>query len=408
MLDQESSNNSDVSSLDEYEILESFIDDNPDLERLEAILDDFNPFVALSWVRQEIRHSAFLRWLLDPSETHGLNDYILQKLLKRISQRSVDNYDAAPTIFDVESWDLRKAEVLAEWQNVDLLIVSDTDKFVVAIENKVDSSEHSDQLQRYKKLVEKRFPEYKRMFVYLTVDGEVPSDDAYAVLNYQELADLVALCINRRADQINPDVLSFIGHYIEMVRRNIVENSEIQEICRQIYSKHKRALDIIFEHRPDRAIEVMDLLMDAIAGRDELISEHSSKSAIRFFPQDLEFIPANGSGEWTKTNRLVLFEIENYNSKVTLKLILGPGEEEIRNRVHSLASKNTSVFNKGKQKLYPKWWTFHSEAWINRKQYDNLALEELNDLINRRFDELVFKKLPAMVAALSDLGTEMP
>ena len=48
------------------------------------------------------------------------------------------------------------------------------------------------------------------------------------------------------------------------------------------------------------------------------------------------------------------------------------------------------------------------EAWINQKQYDNLALEELNDLINRRFDELVVKKLPAMVAALSDLGTETP
>lgn len=408
MANTSSPNQTDSQSPGEYELLESFIDDNPELERLEAILDDFNPFVALSWVRQELRHSAFLRWLLDPTETHGLGDYILQKLLKKLAQRSVGTYDAAPTIFEVESWDLRKAEVLAEWQSIDLLIVSDSDQFVVALENKVDASEHSNQLQRYRKLVEKRFPDYKRIFVYLTVDGEVPSDDPYSVFSYQELVDLIALCINRRADQINPDVLSFIGHYIEMVRRNIVENSEIQEICGQIYSKHKRALDIIFEHRPDRAMEIMDLLMDAIACRDELISEHSSKSAIRFLPQDLDFIPASGSGEWTKTNRLVLFEIENYNSKVTLKLILGPGEEEIRNGVYSLASNNTGTFNKGKQKLYPKWWTFHSEAWINQKQYDNLALEELNDLINRRFDELVVKKVPAMAAALSGLGAETP
>jgi hypothetical protein len=205
-------------ALGDYELLEQFIDDNPELERLEAILDDFNPFVALGWVRQEIRHSAFLRWILDPAETHGLGDYILEKLLKRAAQRSAGTYDDAPSIFDVESWDLRRTEVLAEWQNIDLLIVSDADQFVVAVENKVDTSEHSNQLQRYRKLVEKRFPEYKRMFVYLTVEGEFPSDDAYAVLNYQDLTDLIELCTRRRANQLNPDVLSFIGHDIELVR----------------------------------------------------------------------------------------------------------------------------------------------------------------------------------------------
>jgi hypothetical protein len=182
-----------------------------------------------------------------------------------------------------------------------------------------------------------------------------------------------------------------------------VENSEIQEICKQIYEKHKRALDLILEHRPDRAMEVMDLLMDGIASRDELISEHSSKSAIRFFAKDLDFIPMKGSGEWTKTNRLVLFEIENYNNKVTLKLILGPGEEDVRNNIHAIASQHTRVFNKGNQKLYPKWWTFHSEAWINQKQYNDLSIEKLGELIERRFDDLIAKRLPSMTSALSEL-----
>jgi len=406
MLEASLPDSPDAQALDDYELLEQFIEDNPDLERLEAILDDFNPFVALAWVRQEVRHSAFLRWLLDPTETHGLSDYILQKVLKKAAQRSVGTYDAAPTIFDVESWDLRRAEVFAEWQNIDLLIVSDRDRFVVALENKVDSSEHSDQLQRYRRLVERRFPEYKRMFIYLTVEGEIPSDDAYSVIGYQELVDLIALCTDRRADQINADVLSFIGHYIEMVRRNIVENSEIQEICKQIYEKHKRALDLIFEHRPDRALEIKDLLTNTISNRADVIGEHSTKSAIRFLPKEMDFIPRRGSGEWNKTDRLVLFEIDNKNSKVTLKLILGPGEDESRQRVYALASGNPNVFNKGKLKLYPKWWTFHSETWINSKQYDNLQIGELNDLINRRFDELATKKVPNMVKALSPLAVK--
>jgi hypothetical protein len=100
---------------------------------------------------------------------------------------------------------------------------------------------------------------------------------------------------------------------------------------------------------------------------------------------------------------LILFEIENYNNKVNLKLILGPGDETERNSVYGLASKNTNVFNKGNQKLYPKWWTFHTEVWINKKQYDNQSLEELKSLIDRRFDDLVTKKVSSMVATLSRL-----
>ena len=64
-----------MNKIDDIETLKSFIDDNEDLERLESILDRFNIFESLGLVRQEIRHSAFLRWLLDPSETHGLGDY---------------------------------------------------------------------------------------------------------------------------------------------------------------------------------------------------------------------------------------------------------------------------------------------------------------------------------------------
>ena len=46
--------------------LERLIRNNPDLEGLETTAGQFNPFVAMGWTRQEVRHSAFLRWVLDP------------------------------------------------------------------------------------------------------------------------------------------------------------------------------------------------------------------------------------------------------------------------------------------------------------------------------------------------------
>jgi hypothetical protein len=54
--------------------LESFLIANRDLERLEALLDRFNILEALGVVRQELRHSDFLAFLMDPKGNHGLGD----------------------------------------------------------------------------------------------------------------------------------------------------------------------------------------------------------------------------------------------------------------------------------------------------------------------------------------------
>jgi hypothetical protein len=35
--------------------LDKLVLDNPELERLEAIVDTFNPFVAMRWTRQEVK-----------------------------------------------------------------------------------------------------------------------------------------------------------------------------------------------------------------------------------------------------------------------------------------------------------------------------------------------------------------
>ncbi|MBI3980347.1 MAG: hypothetical protein HY331_19405 [Chloroflexi bacterium] len=46
--------------------LEVLVVDNPDLERLEALLDQFNISEAVGALRQELRHSDFLAFLLNP------------------------------------------------------------------------------------------------------------------------------------------------------------------------------------------------------------------------------------------------------------------------------------------------------------------------------------------------------
>ena len=55
-----------------------------------------------------------------------------------------------------------------------------------------------------------------------------------------------------------PDVSLVIGNYIDVIRRDIVEDEKLIEVCNKIYAKHKRALDLIFEHRNDGRTQLAD------------------------------------------------------------------------------------------------------------------------------------------------------
>ena len=87
---------------------------------------------------------------------------------------------------------------------------------------------------------------------------------------------------------LDRDVRIVIEHYAEMLRRHLVTESEISELCRRIYSKHKQALDLIYEHRPDRQQIVRELLEDWIRQNPDLELDHCSKSYVRFIPKKLD------------------------------------------------------------------------------------------------------------------------
>lgn len=60
------------------EALEKFIIDNKNLEELEKKISRFNIFESVGMVRQEIKHSNFIQFLLSPSEKHRLGDIFLK------------------------------------------------------------------------------------------------------------------------------------------------------------------------------------------------------------------------------------------------------------------------------------------------------------------------------------------
>lgn len=254
--------------LTDEEALRRFLLDIDCLDDLLPWTGKFNIFDVLKISRAEIRHSNTLSWLLDPTENHGLGDAYLKSIFQRLVENEKNRYD----VFDVLLMDFYTFTIYREWRNIDILLLSAEEKCVMAIENKVGSHEHSNQLNRYREIVEKEYPSYNRIFVYLTPDGEDPSDvDNWDVLSYTDVVEVLD-SVYKNAE-LQEDIALMIRNYIEVVRRDIVEDQQLIEICNKIYHKHQKALDLIFENKTDDGNMSAESIREAIKNNGAVISE---------------------------------------------------------------------------------------------------------------------------------------
>ncbi|MDI6845593.1 MAG: hypothetical protein QME28_05580 [Candidatus Saccharicenans sp.] len=107
-----------------------------------------------------------------------------------------------------------------------------------------------------------------------------------------------------------------------------MKEDELIELAKEIYQKHKEAPDLIFENKPDRLSEVLDIICDEIKKQGyELATK--SKGYARFLTKEIaEIIPKTGSG-W-KNRESFTFELDHWPKKITLKTVISPGNEQVR------------------------------------------------------------------------------
>jgi hypothetical protein len=209
-----------------------------------------NIFEAVGLRRQEIKHSNFLAFLLRPLEQHGLGDAFLRRLISKV----IDNLQVAAPIspLTLALASFEDAIVTREWRGIDLVVESKVNRLVLIIENKVDASEGANQLSRYENIVKTSFPEHRRMFAYLTPEGDPPSSSTWSCISYTDVIDALATA---KPGELSKEAHLVIDHYIDMIRRNLVPDQELVEQCRRLYLKHREALDLIYRYGEINAFE---------------------------------------------------------------------------------------------------------------------------------------------------------
>lgn len=378
--------------------LEALIIDNPDLQRLENLIAEFNIFEALGIVRQEVRHSDFLSFLLDPSAKHGLGDRFLKGFLLR-ALLDAPEPPIAPIQIDLIAMD--EAIVRREWQHIDILIEDPANRLVIVIENKILSGEHSGQLARYLVTARKHFPDATLIPIFLTPEGAIPSDEHFIPMTYDAIAGAVETTLETHFSVLGPEVRTTIQHYVTMLRRHIVSESEIAELCRQIYRRHKHALDLILEHRPDLQLDIYEYLVSLIEGCSKVLRDHCTKTALRFCPQEWEAVPQLKTGQgWTASGRLLLFELKNYPNRLSLHLIIGPGPDELRKRLFDLSHAHPKVFRGGLSHLRAKWTTIFKHDLLKAKDYEDVSFEDLQPKIDKAWAQFLADDLPQITGLI--------
>jgi len=240
------SGNFDAQNAEALAALERFVVDNDDLLALESLIGRFNIFDALNIARIEVRHSNFLAFILDPAESHGQGQLFLKAVL-------MDLLKAAPaekrpfSPIDLDGTDLNGVEVRREWGNIDLLITCEQPPFVIAIENKIDSQEHSDQLARYERTIRTHYPDARPLFVYLTPNANEPSEGTWVTYSYSDIHRVLTRVRATYHGALGEDVLVFLDHYLSLIGARFMNDPRIDQLCQRIYKNHRHALDLIFE-----------------------------------------------------------------------------------------------------------------------------------------------------------------
>ena len=270
----------------EKNALLNLVKDTESFARLSQLVNKPNIFDILKISRMEIRHSNMLAWLLDPNENHGLGDSFIREFISHAST----NIDTG-TALRILTGNLNTFKIYREWNNIDILLVSSELSTVVAIENKVGAKEHNaggtqeKQTLAYKKSIEDHYRDYCKLFVYLTPEGDDPSDEVWIVVTYADIIQTLKQIYQDKADSLLPEISVLIKNYIEAINKNIIMDKELVDLCNEIYNRHKKALDLIYENKYDINTQISDLCKDVLRefkDKGVELDQSSKKTYIRF------------------------------------------------------------------------------------------------------------------------------
>jgi hypothetical protein len=360
------------------------LENSPEFKSLNAKLGELNFFELLRIENQESCHSAILAWLLNPDRDHGLANTFLKGWLKEVF-KDFDSGD--PVNFD--EYSLAPVQVLREWKQVDLVVkMGGTRGLVIAIENKVWSAQHSDQLSRYYEQITKAYPDAKRMFILLSVTGEKPAHEGFRIATYQQVLKTLEKCLRESPNGIKDEPRMVIEHYIHLIRNRFMANSEIEALVRQLEAKHRTVLDVIWKYR------------SSIVLRTAVVKEIQTNTGLKVLNPEktgsINLVPAGWLIDENLKGDVIYFQFKVAEGILRLIGWIGKAEQAWKRETFELLRRTNWPKELARQKPTIQWLKFY----ISEGQLDGIDTEatEVMDWFKEQIHEPEFDEMVRTVA----------
>ena len=211
-----------------------------------------NIFSILRMEDFEIRHSNFLAWLFDSDCNGEIGNYCLKVFLKELKNISEAFSNINLNIFFKNKYIVRR-----EVKYKDILIESTDYKKVIVIENKIYSTEHSNQLNRYYNDViqDEQYAEYDKYFVYLTLGGEMPEQmedrNTWVPFSYRQILEILQDLLNKKINKLSTNIQLLIQDYKEILEDKLEQSMNSIEEYRKLYDKYPEIVLEFKKYIPD-------------------------------------------------------------------------------------------------------------------------------------------------------------
>jgi len=258
------------------------------------VAPNFNLFRILNIEEKEVStHSAFIAHLLQPGEIHGQGDIFLRGFLRELE---------IPGSSFSDDWTV-SSELSFDGGRLDIVLQSAKAGGIIVIENKINTTDHSNQLRAYREWLDRpsRKRTYKslRRLVYLTPHGELAQHAhkiSYKAFSYKEHIRrwLLSCHPEVRAPRVAEAIQSYIQTIDNITTPSFMKDDLDSEIHKAIRTREHRtaALRII---RVGNLIK-KDLLESFWDRGEKLLDDKIAKQRRRYWRLDKHDANARGVG----------------------------------------------------------------------------------------------------------------
>lgn len=289
-------------------------------------------------------------------------------------------------------------KTITEYKNIDILI--DCEDCVIVIENKIKSSQHSNQLYKYKKTIQCDFKDKSTSFFFLTLISENPNTKNWKDLSYETLLNVM---LSAKLTKHNDSL--FVDEYLKYLNKMV--------LSLKYFLENSIVRDYVFLNG---ATKKYDKKTGKLGLRESFIAKNQLETIYQkaFWYKTMENTQLSKFEYEIDETRgsvlinLIIKEFRNiYNDILFVSLI------QIQNKAVKFAIKPKNDYKKSK-----KEWLNKVEAFFNEETKDEFDFIRINKPKTKAFmsfsktlDEnywlLEYKELIKLVTGFRNIGVEI-